>query len=114
MVETSLADAGDWLDWSERHMRPELVSAAAAWLVHPDCPATGRIYHAFGGHVARVVIAETAGITDLQLTPEAVRDRFTEINEVAGLTMPETRSGFWTYVAKTLAAAGIPEAPALT
>jgi len=113
MVEQSFAGTTDWLGWSAEHLRPDPVSAAATWLVHPDCTANGRIYHAFGGHVARVVIAETAGITDLDLTPEVVRDRFAEIDEMTGLVMPETRSGFWTYVTATLAAAGVPEAPTL-
>jgi NAD(P)-dependent dehydrogenase (short-subunit alcohol dehydrogenase family) len=70
--------------WFERYMRPELPAAAATWLLHPDCPANGRVFEAFGPHVAEVVIGETQGYTKLDMTAENVRDHFAEIGDRSG------------------------------
>jgi hypothetical protein len=85
----------DWMkefpnlyEWFHRYMKPELPAAAAVWLLHPDCPATGKIYEAFGPHVAEVVIGETRGYTKLDITAEDVRDNFTQIEDRSELTVP--------------------------
>jgi NAD(P)-dependent dehydrogenase (short-subunit alcohol dehydrogenase family) len=59
-----------------------LVSPLVAWLAHPDCTVTGRVYTVGGGRVARVFIAMTEGWTrtDNELTVEDVRDHFAEID----------------------------------
>jgi NAD(P)-dependent dehydrogenase (short-subunit alcohol dehydrogenase family) len=62
-------------------LAPEWVSPVVAWLVHEDCPVSGQIYSAGGGHVARIFIGEGPGYfqRDPQLTIEDVRDHFDEI-----------------------------------
>ncbi len=62
----------------------EDVVPIVLFLAHPECPASGEIYHAMGGWFARIAISLGAGIfmprTDI--SPEAVRDRWAEIRNV--------------------------------
>jgi NAD(P)-dependent dehydrogenase (short-subunit alcohol dehydrogenase family) len=60
---------------------PAWVSPVVAWLVHEDCPVSGHIYSAGGGHVARIFVGEGPGYfqRDRQLTIEDIRDHFAEI-----------------------------------
>jgi hypothetical protein len=70
-------------------MKPELPSAAAVWLLHPDCQVSGRIYEAFGPRMAEVLIAETAGYTRFGITPEEFRDHLSEITARDDLMVPD-------------------------
>lgn len=67
---------------------PELVAPVVAWLCHDDCPASGEIYSAGGGRVARFFIGLTPGWSDSALTPESVRDNFEAIGADAGYSLP--------------------------
>ncbi len=58
---------------------PEAIAPVVAFLAHRDCPVTGQIVAAGGGHVAAILISETRGITERDLSAETVRDRFAEI-----------------------------------
>jgi len=106
ILEVALANEPERLEWLRRYMRPELTSAAALWLVHPDCPAKGRTYHALGGRVARVFLAETKGYTDLQLTPEDVRDHFDQIDGGSDWYEPDTDAHMHEVTASMLVDAG--------
>ena len=86
IMDLAMADSPEQTDWFARYMKPELPSAAAVWLLHQDCQATGRIYQAFGPHMAEVFIAETKGVTSFDMTPEVFRDRFDDISD---------RSRYW-------------------
>jgi NAD(P)-dependent dehydrogenase (short-subunit alcohol dehydrogenase family) len=55
------------------------VSALAVWLVHPDCPTTGECFSVGGGYVGRVTLAVNGGFHGRPLSPESVRDAWTEI-----------------------------------
>jgi NAD(P)-dependent dehydrogenase (short-subunit alcohol dehydrogenase family) len=68
--------AGD--AWSER-LAPERVSPVVAWLAHADCTLSGEVLSTGGGRVARFFLGLTPGIVEEELTPEAVRDRESEI-----------------------------------
>jgi NAD(P)-dependent dehydrogenase (short-subunit alcohol dehydrogenase family) len=81
MIENVMAHAPNTLAWFGRYMAPELPTAPLLWLLHPDCPATGRAFQAFGGHVAEIFTGETRGYTKLDLTPEDVRDHFGAIED---------------------------------
>jgi NAD(P)-dependent dehydrogenase (short-subunit alcohol dehydrogenase family) len=94
MMEETLADTPNLSDWFGRYMLPELPAAAAVWLLHPDCPANGGVYEAFGAHMARVLIAETEGFTKLDATAEDVRDRFAEVEDRESLIVPEDADDF--------------------
>jgi NAD(P)-dependent dehydrogenase (short-subunit alcohol dehydrogenase family) len=79
MMDHVMQDTPNMKAWFHEYMKPELPAAAATWLMHPDCPASGRIYQAFGPHFAEVLIAETVGLNKLDMSPEDVRDHFGEI-----------------------------------
>jgi NAD(P)-dependent dehydrogenase (short-subunit alcohol dehydrogenase family) len=55
------------------------VAIASLYLLHSDCPVTGQFISAAGGRVARVLIATAPGYTNAALTPEDVRDHWSEI-----------------------------------
>jgi NAD(P)-dependent dehydrogenase (short-subunit alcohol dehydrogenase family) len=81
MMDSSMEDAPNLKAWFHTYMRPELPSAAVAWLLHPDCQSSGRFYQAFGPHFAEIVIAETIGFDKLDMTAEDVRDHFAQIED---------------------------------
>jgi NAD(P)-dependent dehydrogenase (short-subunit alcohol dehydrogenase family) len=82
MGKTPMTDGIQW-DVFER-FDPALVAPVAAWLVHEDCPTTGEIYSAAGGHVARFFVGLTPGYTKSDLSPEDVRDNFEQIRDTDG------------------------------
>jgi NAD(P)-dependent dehydrogenase (short-subunit alcohol dehydrogenase family) len=54
------------------------------YLAHESCSLNGEVLNAGGGAVSRMVMVNTAGIADAELTPESVSDRLEEIMTVAG------------------------------
>ena len=94
MMDLAMADLPKMTEWFARHMKPELPSAAAVWLLHPDCLVSGRIYEAFGPRMAEVLIAETAGYTRFGITPEEFRDNFAAISARDELIVPEGPDDF--------------------
>ena len=67
------------VEFMKETMPPTLVAPVAAYLAHESCSITGEVLNAAGGGVNRLVVANTAGIVDPKLTPEAVADRLNEI-----------------------------------
>jgi NAD(P)-dependent dehydrogenase (short-subunit alcohol dehydrogenase family) len=98
--------------WFHEYMRPELPAAAATWLIHPQCPATGKIYQAFGPHFAEIFIAETHGINALDMTAENFRDRFDEIEDREGYLVYTGPDDFHDHMFRFIGGAGAkPPAP---
>jgi NAD(P)-dependent dehydrogenase (short-subunit alcohol dehydrogenase family) len=89
MMDLAMADAPKMTEWFSRYMKPELPSAAAVWLLHPECPVTGRIFEAFGPRMAEVLIAETGGYAQFGITAEEFRDHFSEITARDELITPD-------------------------
>jgi NAD(P)-dependent dehydrogenase (short-subunit alcohol dehydrogenase family) len=69
-------------------LTPETVSPVVAFLAHRSCDLSGHAFSVGGGHVAAVLITETRGITETDLTAESVRDRMPEILDPAGAFVP--------------------------
>jgi NAD(P)-dependent dehydrogenase (short-subunit alcohol dehydrogenase family) len=67
------------VEYMKEAMPPRLVAPVAAYLAHESCSLTGEVLNAAGGAVNRLVVANTAGIADSELTPETVADRLGEI-----------------------------------
>jgi NAD(P)-dependent dehydrogenase (short-subunit alcohol dehydrogenase family) len=69
---------------------PALVSPMVAFLAHEDCPVSGNVYSVGGGRVVRFFVGMTEGYRqfDRALTPEDVRDHFTEIDDTTTFTVP--------------------------
>lgn len=91
----------DWMEetpnlhsWFQKYMRPELPAAAAVSLLHQDCALTGRIFEAFGPHMAEVLIAETRGYTKLDMTAEDFTEHLSEIVNRDELVFPEGPDDF--------------------
>ncbi len=81
MTEDILGPLGDKLG-------PETITPVVTYLAHEDCPVSGEVYTVGGGHVGRVFIGVTPGYTKADLSPEDVRDHFTEIRDEAGYEVP--------------------------
>jgi NAD(P)-dependent dehydrogenase (short-subunit alcohol dehydrogenase family) len=69
----------DLLGVSGELLAPEQVSPVVSYLCHRDCRINGQILSVGGGHVSAVVTSVTRGITEPELSAEAVRDRLDEI-----------------------------------
>jgi NAD(P)-dependent dehydrogenase (short-subunit alcohol dehydrogenase family) len=69
-------------------LTPETVSPVVAFLAHRSCELSGHAFSVGGGHVAAVLITETRGITETDLSAESVRDRMPEILDSAGAFVP--------------------------
>jgi NAD(P)-dependent dehydrogenase (short-subunit alcohol dehydrogenase family) len=85
MVDRHLAPASaarPWFEW----MTPELVAAAAIWLVHEDCTASGEIIGVYGGHVLRHLIGSNRGYVNPAMTAEDVRNHWDEVVALEGLS----------------------------
>jgi NAD(P)-dependent dehydrogenase (short-subunit alcohol dehydrogenase family) len=64
---------------------PDLVSPAAAYLAHEDCPVTGRFFMAAGGAMSEYVFQSTLGYRNPKLTIDDVRDHFAQVTDRAGM-----------------------------
>ena len=67
--------------WMERALPPTAVAPAVAFLAHQSCTLQGETLSAAGGAVRRYLIGETAGISAVRLTPEAVAQNLAAIME---------------------------------
>jgi 3-hydroxyacyl-CoA dehydrogenase/3a,7a,12a-trihydroxy-5b-cholest-24-enoyl-CoA hydratase len=72
-------------------LKPEYVSPLVAYLCSEGCEETAQIYAVGGGYVSRVAIVEAKGaMIDVSkgMTPEAVLERWAQINDLGGATPP--------------------------
>jgi NAD(P)-dependent dehydrogenase (short-subunit alcohol dehydrogenase family) len=69
-------------------LEPRHVAPVVAFLAHRDCDLVGQVLSAGGGHVAAVLLSVTAGITEVELSAESVRDHLSEILDPAEATYP--------------------------
>jgi len=81
MTENIMGNLGDKLD-------PALVSPVVAYLASEECQASGEIFSVGGGRVAQVFLGETKGYFDRALTPEGIRDHWSQITDRDGYAMP--------------------------
>lgn len=70
------------------HLDPGQVAPVACYLVHENCPATGEIYSAGGGRIARYFIGMTQGYYQHDLDIESVRDHFDRASSNDGYLEP--------------------------
>lgn len=72
---TRLADTmaeSEFKTWFFGTMKNELVTPIVAYLSHEGCAVSGEAFMAAGGRLTRIVIGETEGIVDPELTAEKV------------------------------------------
>lgn len=84
LVVSSLEDESPLLQNSKDNLPAELCSPAVAFLAHENCPVTGECIDSVGGMVQRSFIGRTSGITDPQLTIEAVAENWDRIMDQSG------------------------------
>lgn len=84
LVVSTLEDDSPLLQHSRANLPPELVSPAAAYLCHEDCPVNGECIDSVGGVVQRTMMSRTAGFTDPELTIESVAEHWIQVMEEAG------------------------------
>jgi NAD(P)-dependent dehydrogenase (short-subunit alcohol dehydrogenase family) len=76
------------LAWIRQTCTPERAAPVAGYLVHENTQVTGEVWRAAGGKVARIFVAETPGIEDLDLSLETVRDSIDMIRDETAYTVP--------------------------
>ncbi len=72
---TRLADTmaeSEFKTWLFSTMTSELVCPIVAYLAHEQCAVTGEGFSTAGGRLARIVVGETDGIVDRELTLEKI------------------------------------------
>jgi NAD(P)-dependent dehydrogenase (short-subunit alcohol dehydrogenase family) len=69
-------------------LAPELVAPVVTYLCHQTCALTGEVLRASGGHVARIFLGVTAGITEDVLTAETVAQRIDAIMDDSRFVVP--------------------------
>jgi len=92
---------------TDAHEDPGLVAPGACWLVHPDCPATGQIFHAGGGRmsVAFMAIAEGVQLRPQDVSLEAIRRDWQEIEAMSPFEVPATAEEFMAFRSRMYLAA---------
>ena len=65
--------------WLFETMKPELVTPIVAYLAHEICAVTGESFSTAGGRLAKIVVGETYGIVDRELTLEKVPQLLGEV-----------------------------------
>jgi len=65
-----------------------LVAPLVAWLSHPGCDVTGRLFTAGGGRVAEIFVAETQGHRPSPLTVDEIGARIAQITDRDGAFVP--------------------------
>jgi NAD(P)-dependent dehydrogenase (short-subunit alcohol dehydrogenase family) len=76
IVPAAVTRMSDGIDTSKfPPMEPEQVAPMVGYLCHEDCAASGEMYVAMGGRVARAWIAENAGVFQPEWSLEDVAER---------------------------------------
>ncbi|MET0931000.1 MAG: SDR family NAD(P)-dependent oxidoreductase [Aeromicrobium sp.] len=70
MIDGSMVE--DYRPILEQCLRPELVSPAVLWLLHPETTATAGIYEAVLGRVGRIAVGTAPGIWDVDMSAEKI------------------------------------------
>ncbi len=66
---------------------PEQVTPVVVYLGHQQCDRTAHVYRVGGNHVSRVFLAETAGIDEPGLTPEALATNIERVDDPTQFTI---------------------------
>ncbi len=80
-------------DRLEQHYPPRLAAEAVVYLCSRENRATGEVFHAGGGRVARYAMVRNQGIHDPELTADRLARRFADVRDLAGATLPARGAG---------------------
>jgi NAD(P)-dependent dehydrogenase (short-subunit alcohol dehydrogenase family) len=97
VAETRLAEGRDnsgFPPWG-----PELVSPAIGWLAHESCTASGELFIAVAGRMAKAWVSETHGVFQPHWTAEELAARMDEISDRSDpLTFSPLPKGFYDHL----------------
>jgi NAD(P)-dependent dehydrogenase (short-subunit alcohol dehydrogenase family) len=88
------------LDWMAANAPPELVATGSLWLMHEDCPVTGRMFNVGAGRVAEIFIGLTKGYIAPggRLEPEDVLDHLSEVRDQSEHYVPIDQGDYGQWV----------------
>ena len=85
LVPSAVTRMAEGLDISKYPaMEPELVSPLVGWLCHEECSATGEMFGAIAGRLARIYFAETVGVYRPEWTIREVGKQMAAIRDKEG------------------------------
>jgi NAD(P)-dependent dehydrogenase (short-subunit alcohol dehydrogenase family) len=97
VAETRLAEGRDnagFPPWG-----PELVAPAVGWLAHESCTASGELFVAVAGRMAKAYVVETRGVFQTGWTADEVAARIGEIGDRTDpLVFSPLPSGFYDHL----------------
>ncbi len=67
---------------------PEAIAPVVAYLAHEECVLSGEVLSAYGGHVGRVFVGETKGITMAGLSVEDVAANIAQVIDTTEFEVP--------------------------
>lgn len=107
IVPAAVTRMADGLDTSAYPpMGPELVAPVVGWLAHESCSISGEILTAIAGRVARVLIAETAGVYRSEWSVEQVGEQISAIRDASTpLVFPVVPDGHARHIGYSFAMA---------
>jgi NAD(P)-dependent dehydrogenase (short-subunit alcohol dehydrogenase family) len=79
-------EESEFKSWFFKTMKPELVTALVAWLAHDSASVSGESLAVAGGRIAPILLGETDGFIDRQLTPERIAQAMAAIADRSSFT----------------------------
>jgi NAD(P)-dependent dehydrogenase (short-subunit alcohol dehydrogenase family) len=96
-AETRLAEGRDTSSFPP--WGPELVAPMVGWIAHESCTASGELFVALAGRMAKAFVAETSGVYQPSWTIEQVADRLPAISGMADQQVfKPVPSGFYDHL----------------
>lgn len=71
-------------------LTPDDAAAAAIWLAHDTCSASGAVVYCAGGRIAINMLAQTKGYVSPRLTPESLAQNWEAATDTSNLLFPRT------------------------
>jgi NAD(P)-dependent dehydrogenase (short-subunit alcohol dehydrogenase family) len=90
------------ISWVRRFAPVDLVARGAAWLMHEDCPVSGRVFAVGAGRVAEVFIAVTRGLISPDLQPEDVLENLDQVVGRIDAAVPLDMADYAAWMRETI------------
>jgi NAD(P)-dependent dehydrogenase (short-subunit alcohol dehydrogenase family) len=82
----------DFVAWMKANFQPEKVARAALFLLSEGSEATGMVFTAGGGRLARIGLVANAGLVSADISPEEVHDRIGRVLDLGNATPVASQS----------------------
>jgi hypothetical protein len=93
------------IEFSRANSPTHLVAAGALFMMHENCPVTGKIFNVGTGRVGEVFVGVTRGYVSPhgELVPEDVLDHFDEVRDISESNVPVDIGAHGSWVRSVLA-----------